>query len=80
MPETYPDDEPPLSLQELERQTNEAHLRNFVLSRALRAVLIFHDGGEWTVGKRIQWRELTGTNEATTEALCNAVRAALADG
>lgn len=45
---------------------------------ALRAVLLFHGGGEWTAAKGDAWERLTGSRLATTRTLCDFVRAALA--
>lgn len=45
---------------------------------ALRAVLLFHESGPWTDEKRRMWFDLTGRHEATTKALCDFVREALA--
>lgn len=44
---------------------------------ALEAVLLFHAGGPWSHEKSLRWAELTGSAEATTRTLCDAVRAAL---
>lgn len=44
---------------------------------ALRAVLIFHHGGEWTAENRKAWRSMTSTTEATSRNLCDCVRSAL---
>lgn len=38
------------------------------------AVLMFHSGGQWDETKEARWRQLVGCNEATTRALCDAVR------
>jgi hypothetical protein len=45
---------------------------------ALAAVLLFHSGSPWDDEKRRLWRKLVGVSEATTVALCDAVRRALA--
>lgn len=42
------------------------------------AVLLFHSGGAWDPAKAARWTELTGSDEATTKALCDAARAAIA--
>ncbi len=44
---------------------------------ALEAVLLFHSANPWTPEKRARWATLTGEAEATTRALCDAVRRAL---
>jgi hypothetical protein len=44
---------------------------------ALEAVLLFHSASPWTPEKRARWAKLTGEAEATTRALCDAVRRAL---
>lgn len=44
---------------------------------ALEAVLLFHSASPWTEANKIQWWNLTQTNEATTRNLCDAVRLAL---
>jgi hypothetical protein len=43
------------------------------------AVLLFHRGGEWTDQDRALWQQYTGTNEATTKALCDFARSLLGD-
>lgn len=45
---------------------------------ALKAVLLFYRAGPWDDAVRSDWTYLTGKTEATTKALCDAVRAALA--
>lgn len=47
------------------------------LVSALEAVLLFHDGGEWTLEKQLAWSNRTGWKDATTKTLCDTVRAAL---
>jgi hypothetical protein len=47
--------------------------------RLARAVLLFHQGGEWTPDNRAEWTVMTGTTEATTKALCDLAREVLAD-
>lgn len=47
---------------------------------ALRAVLLFHRDGPWGGEEQEEWERLTGRTDATTKALCDAVRAALGDG
>jgi hypothetical protein len=47
------------------------------LEAALRAVLLFHGASQWTPDVCSDWKELTGTDEATTRTLCDTVRAAL---
>ncbi len=44
---------------------------------ALEAVLLFHSASPWTPEKQARWAKLTGEQEATTRALCDAVRRAL---
>lgn len=44
---------------------------------ALEAVLLFHSASPWTEAKKIQWWNLTQTNEATTRNLCDKVRISL---
>jgi hypothetical protein len=40
-----------------------------------RAVLLFHRGdGEWTAWDREVWKELTGSDDATTRTLCDLAR------
>ena len=43
----------------------------------LRAVLVFHSGGEWTPAKQGEWYNAIQWHEATTKSLCNAIRAHL---
>lgn len=50
------------------------------MRNALRLVLLFFAGGEWTQERRDEWRRLTGTREATTKVLCDHVRSALSVG
>jgi hypothetical protein len=47
---------------------------------SLRLVLLFHEGVPWTPGRRAEWLEIAGTEEATTKTLCDHIRAALALG
>jgi hypothetical protein len=49
-------------------------------TRALRATLTFYRAGPWDDAARRRWHALTGANEATTKALCDLVRQALAAG
>jgi hypothetical protein len=42
--------------------------------RLARAVLLFHRGGPWSDWDREVWRALTGTDDATTRALCDLAR------
>lgn len=49
------------------------------LARALEAVLLFHAGGPWDEARVQRWRTLTGSEEATTKTMCDAVRKALAN-
>lgn len=42
------------------------------------AILIFHDGGEWTPEKSERWIEITGCHECTTKNLCDFARYLLA--
>jgi hypothetical protein len=44
---------------------------------ALEAVLLFQSASPWTPEKQARWAKLTGEAEATTRALCDAVRRAL---
>jgi hypothetical protein len=46
----------------------------------LAAVLLFHAGGEWDNERRALWKQLTGRDEATTRALCDAVREVVGGG
>ena len=48
------------------------------LRDALDAVLMFHSGGPWTDEKRLKWRHIVGTDEATTKQLCDHIRRVLA--
>jgi hypothetical protein len=47
------------------------------MALALEAVLMFHAGGDWDDSKRLRWREITGTEDASTRELCNHVRRVL---
>lgn len=46
---------------------------------ALELPLLFHAGGPWDDAKRARWKALTGTEEATTRVMCDAIRRVLAD-
>ena len=48
-----------------------------VLRATLELPLLFHSGGVWDDTKRRRWREITGTEEATTRVMCDAIRRAL---
>lgn len=43
-----------------------------------RAVLLFHQGGEWTPEMRELWRVYTGYRDGTTKVLCDLARRVLA--
>ena len=47
------------------------------MKAALELPLLFHAGGLWDDDKRARWKEITGTEEATTRVMCNTVRSAL---
>lgn len=47
------------------------------LRDACEAVLMFHSGGAWDAARAEEWLALTGSNEATTKALCDFVRKAV---
>jgi hypothetical protein len=49
-----------------------------ILLGAVTAALLFHSDSPWTPEKRTDWRELTGSDEATTKVLCDTLRAAQA--
>lgn len=44
----------------------------------LTAVLLFHSGSPWTPDKQAEWESATDQTQATTRALCDAVRNAIA--
>jgi hypothetical protein len=46
--------------------------------RALEATLEFHSDEPWTEERKARWKELTGSDEVSPRALCDAVRRALA--
>jgi hypothetical protein len=48
--------------------------------RLAEAVLMFHRGGQWTQEDRHRWTALTGSEDATTRALCDFARAIQARG
>ena len=48
------------------------------LADVAEATALFHSGGEWDDTKRLRWVQLTGSEEATTKALCDFARATLA--
>ena len=39
--------------------------------------LLFHSGSPWGPMKQERWKELTGTDEATTRVMCRTIRALL---
>jgi hypothetical protein len=43
------------------------------------ATLLFHSGGDWDDTKRRRWVELTGSDDATTKALCDLGRAVIGE-
>lgn len=45
---------------------------------ALRLPLLFHGGDWWDMAVRGEWHKITGSDEATTKAMCDHIRAALA--
>jgi hypothetical protein len=51
---------------------------SYAVADALRLVLLFHTGGDWTAERRAEWLRITGSTEATTKVLCDHVRSALA--
>lgn len=48
------------------------------LRNACEATLLFYSIGPWDEPKKLRWLNLTGKGEATTKALCDCIRAALA--
>jgi hypothetical protein len=44
------------------------------MAAALKLVLRFHSGRPWTNDDRAKWRELTGSDEATTKVMCDHIR------
>lgn len=48
------------------------------LRDALRLVLLFHRGGQWTDEDGQEWERITkGGNDATTKAMCDHIRKVL---
>lgn len=45
---------------------------------AMRLPLLFHSVGAWTDECALEWERITGTKEATTKIMCDAIRALLA--
>lgn len=45
---------------------------------AARAALLFHSASPWDVEKAAEWKRLTGSDDATTRALCEFLRVAIA--
>lgn len=45
----------------------------------LRAVLLFHSGGIWDEEKAASWKLFTGSEEATTKNMCDAIRSHIAE-
>lgn len=58
----------------LEKSIHEKDERIVQLENALRAVLIFHAGGEFTEQMRYDFLAITGSTECTTTALCDHIR------
>jgi hypothetical protein len=83
---SYPDgvDMPPLDerrrLAEVLSGPTEDEAALPIATRALRAVLMFYRVEPWDDAARRRWQALTGANEATTKALADLVRAAIAAG
>jgi len=48
-----------------------------IFEDALYAALLFHSGTTWTAAHRAEWQRITGTDEATPEALCDHIRKVL---
>jgi hypothetical protein len=44
---------------------------------ALELPLLFHSGGAWDEDKRTRWKAITGSDEATTKAMCDHIRKTL---
>lgn len=71
----------PETLDNLLRALNQQPIRlNQKMRTALSAVLRFFDATEWNEERRAEWKQLTGKDEATTQSLCDTVRAALEVG
>lgn len=45
------------------------------LDAVAEALLLFHGGGDWNETRAARWKVLTGSEEATTKALCDFARA-----
>ncbi len=43
------------------------------------ATLLFHRGAYWNNESAVEWKRLTGAEEATTKTLCDAIRKALGE-
>lgn len=52
--------------------------QNAKLLAALEIPLLFHSSEPWTAERCNQWDILTGSTEATTKVMCDAIRAAIA--
>jgi len=48
------------------------------LRAALELPLMFHASGPWDEDKRRRWKEITGSDEATTKIMCDHIRNVLA--
>jgi hypothetical protein len=59
------------------RHINRRHNMSIAIDDAFRAVLMFHDPGEWTAERRAEWKRITGSDEATTKVLCDHIRKVL---
>ncbi len=47
------------------------------MKKALKLVLLFHDGSYWGPEKQHHWRATTGVCEATTNVMCDHIRKVL---
>jgi hypothetical protein len=52
-------------------------MNHHLCERLARAVLLFYQPGPWSKARQREWRELTGSDEATTRALGTLARRVL---
>lgn len=59
------------------QQDVDAQLTRDALITVTEMLLMFYEASTWTDVERARWRELSGSEDATTRALCNGARKAL---
>lgn len=51
--------------------------RDRLVQEALELPLLFHSGGAWDDDKRARWKAITGSDDASTKAMCDHIRETL---